>query len=271
MHIGCCEKCRYLDLIENVDSECPRCGAKMVSLNVGTRAWNRMSASDKEEMINRVVPRIPVSEVFMQLVNGTTTEPETAEAPVKAPVPDPEPIFRVSADVTAEPEPEPAWNEEPELEEPKPEMPKQQAAEDTPKTGDAKPVTKESEQTGEAVAEPVVEAAPVPIAKMFTKPVHAADVRFDMVYVCYKCNSVAAHDGVEDRYYCSECGSDMVDIGLTTREWADLSKEEKRRMAEEAKIRHMVTAIKNSSFDEGENVSTPNIINVVQNKDSIYV
>lgn len=270
MHIGCCKNCRYLDLIENVDSECPRCGANMVSLNVGTRAWNRMSVSDKEDLINRVVPRIPVSEVFMQLVNGTEPEPEQKAKPMQAPVPDPEPIFRVSADITAEPETEPEWNEEPELEEPKLQTPTQQVK-DTPIPEQREEEVSEPEPAQESVMEPVVEAAPVPIAKMVSQPVRSSDIKFDMVYVCYKCNSVAAHDGVQDQYYCSDCGSDMVDIGLTTREWADLSKEEKRQVAEEAKIRHMVNAIKNSSFDEGENVSTPNIINVVQNKDSIYV
>ncbi len=87
----------------------------------------------------------------------------------------------------------------------------------------------------------------------------------EFVYVCYKCNTISGHDGQQDGYYCPECGSDMVEVGCSTDEWANKTKEEKRRLTEEAKIAHMVNAIKEASFDESEGVSTPNIINVVKN------
>ena len=86
----------------------------------------------------------------------------------------------------------------------------------------------------------------------------------EFVYVCYKCNTIAAHDGSQENYYCPECGSDMVAVGYSTDQWADLTKEEKRKIAEEAKISHMVSAIKEASYEENEGVSTPNIINVVK-------
>ena len=87
----------------------------------------------------------------------------------------------------------------------------------------------------------------------------------EFVYVCYKCNTIAGHDGEQETYYCPECGSDMVEVGCSTADWAYKTKEEKRKLTEEAKIAHMVSAIKEASFDENEGVSTPNIINVVKN------
>ncbi len=87
----------------------------------------------------------------------------------------------------------------------------------------------------------------------------------EYVYVCYKCNTIAGHDGEQEEYFCPECGSDMVEVGRSTREWSNLTKEEKRKLTEEAKIAHMVLAIKEASKEENEGVSTPNIINVVKN------
>ncbi len=87
----------------------------------------------------------------------------------------------------------------------------------------------------------------------------------EFVYVCYKCNTISGHDGQQSMYYCPDCGSDMVAVGCSTDEWANKTKEEKRQLTEEAKIAHMVNAIKEASFDENDGVSTPNIINVVKN------
>ena len=96
-------------------------------------------------------------------------------------------------------------------------------------------------------------------------PAQEMPVISEYVYVCYKCNSIAGHDGKNGKYYCPDCGSDMVETGLNTLEWASLSKEEKRNATEEAKIRHMVTAIKEASYEESETEKTQNIINVVGN------
>ncbi len=93
----------------------------------------------------------------------------------------------------------------------------------------------------------------------------AKSVNTEFVYVCYKCNTISGHDGQQETYYCPECGCDMVAVGCSTDEWAEKTKEEKRKLTEEAKIAHMVSAIKEASFDENEKVSTPNIINVVKN------
>lgn len=228
MNIGCCEKCRYLDLIETTGGKCPRCLGSMVSLNIDTVKWNRLSIIDKEETINRVVPRIPVSEVFMELVRD--------EEPKEQPV-----VF------------------------PKPKIRQVSTREDILKQDTVPiPVIGHIPGPGEE-DEPKANIKPEPEAEQKPQPdlVQGPDVKFDMVYACYKCNSIAGHDGVLDRYYCSECGSAMVDIGITTREWADLSKEDKRRVTEEARIRHMVTAIKKASYDESDEEHMQNIINVV--------
>ena len=121
--------------------------------------------------------------------------------------------------------------------------------EDTAVPDIAEPGTAEDDKEKETV---IVPAQEMPVVNEY-------------VYVCYKCNSIAGHDGKNDRYYCPDCGSDMVETGLNTLEWASLSKEEKRNATEEAKIRHMVTAIKEASYEESETEKTQNIINVVGN------
>ncbi|MBQ6576074.1 MAG: hypothetical protein IJL90_08215, partial [Lachnospiraceae bacterium] len=79
------------------------------------------------------------------------------------------------------------------------------------------------------------------------------------VYVCYRCNSISGQEGI-----CPECGSDMIKVGYTAKEWAFLSKEEKRQAAEDAKIRHLVSAIQEATFEDTEYESTQSIINVVK-------
>ena len=86
----------------------------------------------------------------------------------------------------------------------------------------------------------------------------------EYVFVCYKCNTVSSHHDENGGYYCPECGSDMVYAGYDTVAWAYLSKEEKRKVTEEARIHHMVRVIKNASYED-DNESTPRIIKVVKN------
>lgn len=180
MHIGCCERCRYLDLLENVNMVCPRCSGPIVSLGITTETWNRMPEPDRQAFIKR----------------------KLSGAPATWPMPE---------------------------EKPKEENNKQE--EQQPDKGYSTPDEK--------------------------------------VYVCYKCNAIAGHNDDHDRYYCYECGSDMIEIGMTTKEWAQLSKEEKRQAIEDAKIRHMVTDIKKVSFDDDETL--PNVINVVGAAEQQYV
>ena len=51
MHVGCCENCRFIDLVEDHPSGCPMCGGKLVSLNVDSVHWNRLNAAGKRLLI----------------------------------------------------------------------------------------------------------------------------------------------------------------------------------------------------------------------------
>lgn len=183
MHIGCCEKCRYLDLLENVNMVCPRCSGPIISLGITTQTWNMMPEPDRQAFIKK------------KLAGEPATWPLPGEKPEEV-------------------------------------------------------KTAQEEQQ--------------PDEKGYSAP-------DEKVYVCYKCNAIAGHNDEHDRYYCYECGSDMIDIGMTTREWAQLSKEEKREAIEGAKIRHMVTDIKKVSFDDDDGGALPNVINVVGSADQQYV
>ena len=208
MHIGRCENCKYMDLVENVGSKCPRCGARMISLGVDSLRWNRMSMDTKNAIILEIFPE----------------------------------------------EAEPVDMDEPEEE-----------IVEAPETREAAAAGGQSVEAGSVPESGRQAEGPSKEADMPSGNDHSGENgigRSDKVYVCYKCNGITGHDGTHDRYFCTECGSEMVDVGYTVGKWADLSKEEKRKAAEDAKIRHMVTEIKKAKIDDsGE--STPNIINVV--------
>lgn len=252
MNIGCCENCRYLDLMENVDDDrgCPRCGGHMVSLGVGTRVWNRMGMSEREAVIRRRFKEAEAARgdgrplIFQELdAEKRRKAEEQRKAEEKKKAKRAALIEAMKPRIRPEPEPDRELF-----------------------TEAVEPLEPVAGTLSEALSESVPVLKSVPWAES-----EDDDVVYDKVYVCYKCNSIAGHDGAQDRYSCSECGSDMVDIGYTTKEWSDLSKEEKRQACEEAKIRHMVLMIKEASYDDGEEDSTPNIINVVPNKDKVYV
>ena len=188
MHIGCCENCRYVDLLEYLTSGCPRCGGRMAPLGVSSAEWNNMSMRQRAAVI---ADRFPDE---------------------NAPYP----------------------------------------ADDDPA-----PVPSETEKNTETV-----QNVPEPPAAPAAPPVRSRG-ETGYVYICYKCSTIAGHDGKRDKYFCPECGSDMVEAGCTAADWAGMTKEQKRNVAEEAKIRHMVSAIKKASIDDGDSERTQNIINVV--------
>ena len=216
MRIGCCENCKYQDLIVDDDTtiRCPRCSGTIYSLGIDSAEWNLMSVYAQRAVIRKKFPT--VEELFRE-ASGDVSEQENETVEETAPRKEAVPSKETEAVSAPKPEPLPVAEAEPE---PKPE------SESEPGSGEL----------------------------------------YEQVYSCYKCNSIASHDGANDRYYCPECGSDMILVGLTTKEWSDLSKEEKRNAIEEAKIRHMVSQIKKVSYDDSESVTTQSIINVVDNK-----
>ena len=214
MRVGCCENCKYQDLIVDDDTtiRCPRCSGTIHSLGIDSAEWNLMSVYAQRAIIRKKFPT--VEELFREAA-GAGEEPESESSTET----------EVCADATAATEAEP-----------------------------------ESAHESDVVTEPESADETIPEAEP------ESEEAYEQVYSCYKCNSIASHDGANDRYYCPECGSDMIPVGLTTKEWADLCKEEKRNAIEEAKIRHMVSQIKKVSYDDSESVTTQSIINVVDNK-----
>ncbi|MCR5302121.1 MAG: hypothetical protein K6E49_06735 [Lachnospiraceae bacterium] len=89
----------------------------------------------------------------------------------------------------------------------------------------------------------------------------------EYIYACYMCNSITSYEEDQGPYHCDECGASMINTGCTRTKWSDMTKEQKRQTIEDAKIRHMVTAIRNSPFDDSDSEKTQSIINVVGNKD----
>ncbi len=87
-----------------------------------------------------------------------------------------------------------------------------------------------------------------------------AKIRY--VYICSKCSSIAAHDSAGYSCTCSECSSPMEYSGCTTVQWARLSKEEKRKICEQAQLNHIISAIRVVSDDTGDD-GIQNIISVI--------
>ncbi len=211
MHIGCCENCRYVDLLEYLTGGCPRCGGRMAPLGIRSAEWNEMTIAEREAAVSGMFPKGDGPEPPESRYEEAEGQYEEAKAEAySAPVPDEEPPVSDGQD------------EEP-------------------------PVSDEQDE------EPAEEGEE-------TEP---SDDGIEYIYVCYKCSSVAVHDSARERYFCAECGGDMVKTACRADEWAAMSKEEKRDASEEAKIRHMVTEIKKAGIDEEESEKTQNIINVV--------
>ena len=222
MHVGCCENCRDIDLIENLANGCPRCGGRMVSLGVDSVHWNQMNAEGKKSLVIRML-----------------TEPE----------------FR------------PEMKPESEAEEAKQAETRaeliRQADTRNEQVRQAEEVLEQARQTEEAV-----EQARQADLEAFTQQqsLNKPEEKEEYVFVCCKCSTIAAHDRSHDRYFCTECGSDMVDTGYSTVQWATLSREEKRRISGDAQIRHMASAINMASSGDTGSWSTQNIIDVIKDE-----
>lgn len=227
MYIGCCENCKYVDLVENVTGVCPRCGGIIESCGIESSAWNAMGDDERAKII---AGKFPESNEITDVIDGNKTDA----------IPDEEDTEQgITRDIQkTEPE-ETVTSDAPEAEEPEAES-EEEIAEDETEPGED---LEDDEYNDEE---------------------YESDDDIEKVYVCYKCSSVATHSGRQDTYYCKECGSDMVDVGYTADKWAMLTKEEKRNVTEDAKIKHMVLKIKNTTYDDEENVTTQNIINVVR-------
>ena len=232
MYIGCCENCKYVDLVENVTGVCPRCGGIIESCGIESSAWNAMGDDERAKII---AGKFPESNEITDVIDDSKTDAITKEENTGR---------EITCDIQkTEPE-ETETTETPEAEEPEAESEEEIAKDERESGEDSKDDEYEDDE--------------------YNDEEYESDDDIEKVYVCYKCSSVATHSGRQDTYYCKECGSDMVDVGYTADKWAMLTKEEKRNVTEDAKIKHMVLKIKNTTYDDEENVTTQNIINVVR-------
>ena len=221
MFIGVCENCRYTDLIENDQSICPRCGGKIISLGVGSALWNRMTYPDKTALINSRFPR----------------EEKTEETPLDQSVE--EPLATVDK--------EPSELSEKISEEPSETISSESEEETSAETSAEPPEEISAESSAEVLSESPDKtstevSAPPPEDTQFNKKLN------EFVYVCYKCDSIVSHDSDTEKYYCSECGSDMIWTGFTTYEWGKLSIRAKRNATDNSKIRYIESRIKKTDF-----------------------
>ncbi|MBR1450823.1 MAG: hypothetical protein IJ591_03810 [Lachnospiraceae bacterium] len=227
MYIGCCENCKYVDLVENVTGVCPRCGGIIESCGIESSAWNAMGDDERAKIIaGKFSEDDEITDVIDDSKTDAITKEENTEQGITRDIQKTEPEETEVPDV-------------PEAEEPEAESEEETAEDETESGEDLEDDEYDDEE-------------------------YESDDDIEKVYVCYKCSSVATHSGRQDTYYCKECGSDMVDVGYSTDKWAMLTKEEKRNVTEDAKIKHMVLKIKNTTYDDEENVTTQNIINVVR-------
>lgn len=78
MHVGCCENCKYLDLMDSVPKKCPRCGADFVSLGIESAQWNSMSDEEREETLAKRFPK-PDPALWSELWPDPDPEAEAVE------------------------------------------------------------------------------------------------------------------------------------------------------------------------------------------------
>jgi predicted Fe-S protein YdhL (DUF1289 family) len=227
MYIGCCENCKYVDLVENVTGVCPRCGGIIESCGIESSAWNAMGDDERAKII---AGKFSEDDEITDVIDDNKTDAIADEADTEQ---------EITHDIQKT---EPEETEVPDV----PEAEESEAESE-------EEITEDETEPGEDLED-----------DEYDDEEYESDDDIEKVYVCYKCSSVATHSGRQDTYYCKECGSDMVDVGYTTDKWAMLTKEEKRNVTEDAKIKHMVLKIKNTTYDDEENVTTQNIINVVR-------
>ena len=223
MHIGCCENCRYIDLVENLVSGCQRCGGRMISLGVDSVQWNRMNAEARKSLIIRVL-----------------TEPDLRPART------------------------PEAEKEREIQEKTREKMIKQAEARGEQVRRAEAILEQARQTEtsvEAARRAEYEAA---VAQLQSQK-QAKEQQEEYVFVCCKCRTLAGHNRSRSGYFCPECGAEMIDVDCKVSHWSEMSKEEKRRIMEDAQIRQMVSALEMASDEYGDE-SMPNIVNVVGTK-----
>ncbi|MBR1910598.1 MAG: hypothetical protein IJ821_08455, partial [Lachnospiraceae bacterium] len=77
MLVGCCIKCKHLELLESgSENICPQCGGKIASLGVDANKWNNMENDEMLSLIESTVNKAqtPIKPVLVQPVFEKTEE-----------------------------------------------------------------------------------------------------------------------------------------------------------------------------------------------------
>ena len=214
MHVGCCENCRYIDLVENWPDGCPRCGGQMVSLCVDTDHWNRMNMEGRKSLIMNIL-----------------TEPKLRPASM--------PEFEMDPDI------------------------KEEVISELVQKADTRDIQVRRAREALHEARRAEQSVENVKKKAANDTINEHRSTHEYVFVCSRCNGIAAHLRTGETYTCEECGSQMLDSGYRTTAWASLTKEEKRDITSEAQLQHIIQAIKQVSADDADEENIQNIVNVV--------
>ena len=85
MLVGCCIKCKHLDLVEaGNEGNCPQCGGKVVSLGVDANKWNNMGNEEMLSLIESTInkAKTPIKPALVQPVftqKPDIEQPETVK------------------------------------------------------------------------------------------------------------------------------------------------------------------------------------------------
>ena len=194
MHVGCCENCRYIDLVEDHPDGCPRCKGKLVSLCVDSTHWNSMNSAGRRLLIMNIL-----------------TEPKLRPLSM--------PEFELDPDE------------------------KKEVITELVKKADERDVQVREATDAVHGARQVEHSVKKDQQELISAVIKEKLATQEFAFVCSKCNRVIGHVRRNEKYYCNDCGAEMLDSGYRTNIWISLSKEEKRKIISETQLQHIVKAI----------------------------
>ena len=197
MHVGCCENCRFIDLVEDHPDGCPRCGGKLVSLCVDCAHWNRLNAEGRKSLIMHIL-----------------TEPKLRPLSM--------PEFELDP------------------------QQKQTVISDLVKKADDRDVQVRHAEDAIHESRMVEKSVKKAQQEVVRTAINEKRLNEKFAFVCSKCNCTAEYIRRRKKYYCTACGSPMLDSGYKVEDWAELSKEEKDKVISNEQFKHLVKLIRDT-------------------------
>ena len=196
MHVGCCEKCRFIDLVENHPNGCPRCGGHFVSLCVDSVHWNRLNTEGRKALVMHIL-----------------TEPKLRPASI------------------------PEFELDPEF--------KKTVIDDLVKKADDRDV--QVRHAKDAVHESRMVEMSVQKAQqdLLRSVIDEKKATQEYAFICSKCGGIAGHVRRFNKYYCIDCGSEMLDSGYSFNYWQSFPKEKQDKLISDAQFQHKADLIHN--------------------------